>query len=737
MTSLRERLLAAFELEHKEHLTVVREALRAATEPGGPPLDLPEIHRRAHSLKGAARAVDLADVEAVAHRLESVFIGVQRGAVVLDDGAVSQIGRALDAIEDIVAHASRGGPPVEIGALLAGLDRLAGPGDGQPLPPPPPLAELPPPPPLPPADPRQRETPRLVRISSAGLERLLDTASALLPEVEGQAALAQDLRQLSREFATLEQSWRRLRRGLSRHGAGGSDRRMTDAMAAFERRLLQLGGGLVVSQRRHDRGLWSLRRWGNGLADDVRRLRMVPTETQFGMLGRMVRDLARSQGKEVEVDLRGLDVEADRVVLQRLKDPVIHLVRNAVNHGIERPEERIAAGRRAAGRIVFETTTVGNRLCLTIEDDGRGVDTQAVARQGLSRGRLTAEEADALSPARALDLLFEPGFSTADALTEIAGRGMGLPIAQQEVMRLQGTIGLSPRTGGGTVVRIEVPVTLSAQRLVFVQVSGHVLGLPGTDVARLLRVGAETVFTLAGKPSLRLEDDGSGEAADVPLVPLAGLLGLPLPEPGERLAVVVLRAGSRRLAVLVDGLLATRDTVVTTIDEVGLDPERFVGTVVMEDGSPALVLNPTGLLNAAAEIAAAVVAAPRRAAPRRRAHILVVDDSITTRTLEKSILEAHGYRVTQCVDGREALERLHEGGVDLVVSDVEMPRMDGFALLQAVKEDPGLGELPVVLVTSRGSDEDRARGLRLKADAYIVKTRFDQDELLDAIRRLL
>lgn len=741
MTDIRQRLLAAFELEHKEHLTAIRDALRLAENQGAERLDLLEIHRRAHSLKGAARAVDLPEVEAVAHRLESLFLMIQKGERRLEPDLFRLIRHALDAIEDSVAGTGRTGGMADGGAeayaVLSQIDRIVAGGTAEPslpatapLPPAPlsiaPLSAVARPAADGPPSPAAASPPRLVRINAASLEQLLDTASALLPEVEEQATLNHDLRLLGRDMGALEQAWHRLRQVLP----DPPDPRLAESLSLFERRMKAVTSCTRAVRRRQDRALWNLRRWGGGLHDGVRRLRMVPAESQFAGLGRMVRDLARAQGKEVEADLIGLEVEADRMVLQRLKDPVLHLLRNAVSHGIESPEERLNAGKRAAGRVRLEAAVINGRLRVVVEDDGRGIDMARIALEAAARGLIPPNGTIADVPAdQVTGLLAEPGFSTAPAVTEISGRGMGVTIARREVLHLQGQLTIAPRSGGGTVVTVEVPVTLSSQRLLFVSVGGHTLALPAADVVRVMRVKATELLPVGGSPVLRLEDE------DVAVVPLAVLLSLPLPAPSDRIVLVVARLGGRRVALTVDEALVTRDAVVRGIDEVGLDPQRFLGTVLLENGTPALVLNvgflplsPTGL---------ALLPLPAPLAMVRQSHILVVDDSITTRTLEKSILEAHGYRVTLSVDGRDALETLHTQTVDLIVSDVEMPRMDGFTLVQTVKSDPVLADIPVILVTSRASDEDRQRGLLLGADAYIVKTRFDQDELLDGIRRLL
>ncbi|BAI73843.1 two-component hybrid sensor and regulator (plasmid) [Azospirillum sp. B510] len=747
--NIRQRLLAAFDLEHKEHLSAIRNALREAEATGAAP-DLADIHRRAHSLKGAARAVDLPEVEAISHRLEAAFIAVQKGEVPVDAATIGVVRRALDAIEDLVAWSLQGGDAVEVAGTLADLDALAaghdrGPAPARPIGRPPPSPSR-----------RERgidpDSAALVRIAAQGLERLSETASALLPEVEAQAGLGDQLRLLRQDWRALDRAWRHLRVQLGRGALGRrggeqgadrlDDRGALPALMAFERRFRALGGALDAAHRGHDRLLWSMRRWGGGLQQDMRRLRMLPAENQLSGLGRMVRDISRAEGKEVEVDVRGLEVEADRAVLQRLKDPILHIARNAISHGIETPAERLALGKRPAARVTIAASVEGARLRLRIEDDGRGLDRAAILRKAAERGLIDAADlpsgglsaGEDIPLERLTEFLFHPGFSTASHTTELAGRGMGLAIARREVERLQGSLTVTDRPGGGTAVTIEVPLSLLSQRLVFVAVQDQILAIPSADVSQLRTVTAGALFCGIGAPMIRIGEE------EVPVTSLAALLGMEapvVPAADRSLALAVIRAGDRRLALAVDRFVATREAVVTAAAETGLDPGRYLGTVLMDDGGPALVLNIPGLTPPTGSVLPAPVRAAEDAPPDR-AHILVVDDSITTRTLEKSILEAHGYRVTLCVDGREALERLSEGmEVELIISDVEMPRMDGFALLQAVKADRRLAEIPVVLVTSRASDEDRERGLRLGADAYIVKTRFDQNELLAGIRRLL
>jgi two-component system chemotaxis sensor kinase CheA len=732
MKSIRERLLAAFDLEHKDHLTAIRMAL-AAFEEQGAGLDIDEMHRRAHSLKGAARAVDLPAVERLAHHLESVLHAARKaGYFIPTPPAVALIRRALDTIEDITAEgmapgvsgAMAGDAPV-VSALAEALEHLAR--GEMALPPPPGTAPAPSPAAT---TPRTEVTSPLVRIQMEGLERMFATAAALFGDIEGQERLGRDLQDLRRLAGVAGEAWRQVRRLLAVSGRG---HRLASAMQTMDGSLRALAILLESARHTHRRDRWALYQRGKVLRDNVRLLRMAPAETQFGGLGPVVRDLARVEGKEVRVELRGLDVTADRAVLQDLKDPVLHLARNAIHHGIETPDERRATGKAPVGRIVVTTTVAGGRLSVSVEDDGRGIDPATVRAAAVARGLLEPAAAVTASVADLHALLTEPGFSTAPSVTEVAGRGMGLSIVRRAVDSLQGTLTVRSPPGGGTAMTLTVPISLSSQRVVLVTAAGQTFAIRGADMARLHRATAGSLTRLAGRMVVALP------GADLPAVSLAALLGLPCEGPGVAAPLWVVEApgpdGSR--AILVDGAVGTADTVVEAAAAAGLDALRYFGTILTEGSVPVLVLNLPALLDAlppgVGERSGAVPGAEHPAA----ATILVVDDSITTRTLERSILETHGYTVILANDGREALSRLGETTVDLIVSDIEMPVMDGFALLRAVRQTPTLAGIPVILVTSRDRTEDRERGLHLGADAYIVKTRFDQDDLLEGIRRLL
>jgi two-component system chemotaxis sensor kinase CheA len=483
--------------------------------------------------------------------------------------------------------------------------------------------------------------------------------------------------------------------------------------------------------RLQQQGAWALRKLGEQLQQDVRRARMVPAESVFEGFRKMIRDLARDEKKEIEFHVTGFDVEADRMVLQSLKDPVMHLLRNAVDHGIEPPEERKQQGKNPVGHVSLQIEAQGNRLQVTIEDDGRGIDWKQVAAVAERKGLMSGPS----FPRELTRLLFQPGFSTAKLITELSGRGLGLSIVAEAVTRLQGEVSLPERESPGNAIVLTVPLSISTHRLLLVGCQNQTFAIPAHGIEHVDRIKLADAENVEGKPMIRLR------GKILPLLSLAHLLGIgdaAVKVEGELVPVVILRAGEKRVAIAVDALLSQIDGLIKNIAPQLARVKKFVGCVLRGDGSVVLVLSPSELIEASREIDAGPVLMTTKPEPEAKpSSILVVDDSITTRTLEKSILEAHGYQVGVAVDGVEALNYLRSQPTDLVISDIQMPRLDGFGLLEEIKKDNRLTQLPVILVTSRESRTDQERGLALGADAYIVKRKFDQRNLLDTIRQIL
>jgi two-component system chemotaxis sensor kinase CheA len=721
---LQQKLLATFEIEHRDHVEHIRSLLALVERAGtaaGPELE--EVFRRAHSLKGAARAVDLCTIERLAHRLETLFSQVRQGARPLNPPLVAVVQQVLDASEDCMAGLAENRQPRSVATALEAIETVLGI-----------EAEVPDSPREPrPALPafERRET---VRISARNFDGLFRSAAGLVAECQRQHRVTEKLGDLVAAVAQLEKEGEQARRSVvAASGQGGKPvnaTQLADAMHSLECRVRLISRQTRAVYHQHRRGAWALRQLGRQLQQDAGQARLVPAESLLEGYRKVMRDLARDEGKEIRFDGAAAGVHADRRVLEALKDPILHLLRNAVSHGVEAPLARRRKGKPPSGEVSLRIDARGQRLIVTVEDDGRGVDfarvAEIAARDGLAASSLAVEELQAL--------LFSPGFSTAAAVTQLAGRGMGLSVVRETVRRLRGDLDLRPSVSGGTRIVLSVPLSVASQRLLLVTCGGEPFAIPFSGIEGVHRIDPKTVATAGGRPLLSL----GGES--IPLAGLDSLLGLPVtPQPGVRPAVVV-RSGGRRGAVLVDAVVRETEAPIQDLGPAG--SERVSAGAVFDDGSIALVLNPAEMVDwvhcdearpaPAAKAEAAPVASPRDASP-----ILVVDDSLTTRTLQRSILEAHGYRVRLAVDGVEALARLREERPGLVIADIEMPRLDGFGLLEAIKRDNSLETIPVIIVTSLERREDRERGLAMGADAYIVKQKFDQEELLAVVRQIL
>ncbi|MGU3361474.1 response regulator [Methylobacterium sp. M6A4_1b] len=734
---IRQLLLAAFEVEHREHIDAIRAALGGEGSEHVP--DWNDVFRRAHSLKGASRAVDLPAVEAVAHRLETLFERVVAQETGLSRTDTAAVHLALDRIEAYVAGLTDGAGPDMPGDALSALDRALDPQAIAVPEPAPPASPAPGVLPVPPAPkPVQAEVPgegaqTLLRVPADAVEALTRATHELASALGGEAVLADGIARLGRRAADLARLTER------RRGARGSE---TEAdVRALETGLLALARDAADLIRVRSALASSVDGAMSRVAGEAERLALVPAETAFGGFARALRDHAREADRTIEVTARGLDLPVDRGMLQILKDPVLHALRNALSHGAESPETRRRLGKPEALAIGLDVEVQGGRLVVRVHDDGRGPDLAAIAETARRRG-LLGPDADP-APEALLALVFEPGFSTASAIDTLSGRGIGLSVVADAVRRLGGTVRLGPRSPFGTELVMALPLAAARRAMLLVRAGGIIYAIPSVSAERLLRLDRGDLAQVMGRTVAQVEIDGS--AVSLPVLDLGVLLGLPDPaEGGETTrSAILLRGNGRRCVLAVDALSDVTTLRVLPAPPIGTDPRLITGTVILPGDRPALVLDAEGLVARAGEAGAAAAPQPTGTrgtiAQTPRSTILVVDDSITTRTLEKGILEAAGYRVVVCVDGQDALDRLRAGiePVDLVVADVEMPRLDGFGLLKALRADEAFARLPIVLMTSRGDAEDVARGLDLGADAYLTKQTFDQRKLLDTIGQLL
>lgn len=478
------------------------------------------------------------------------------------------------------------------------------------------------------------------------------------------------------------------------------------------------------------------------LEDGIRDARMLPLSTLFGLFPRTVRDLAREEGKEVEFVVEGGETRADKRIVEEMKDPLMHLLRNAVDHGIESPEDRESAGKTRTARLLLRGRQQGRNVAVEIQDDGRGLDAEKIKSVAVSRGVITAEQAALLSAEQAYELIFLPGFSTKSMITDVSGRGVGMDVVRNNVELLKGSIEVESNLSAGTTFRVILPTALTTTRVLLVQVAGQTFAIPTEFVEMTQMVDRNEIFSIEGRSTVKLGEE---------LVSIARLaLLLELPEnPGansgesSRLAhSFVIRSGENRLALLVDDLLDEQEIIFKAPGGILAGVRNVAGMTILESGTVCVVLNPRDLLGS--EIGRWVQADAREVQdPEReeaRVHtVLLAEDSITTRMQEKRILERAGFQVVVAVDGQEAYQKLtaNPGKIDAIVSDVEMPNMDGFTFTAKVRAHEEFRELPVVLVTTLSTEEHRRRGMEAGANAYITKSSFNQAILLDTLRRLL
>ena len=553
------------------------------------------------------------------------------------------------------------------------------------------------------------------------------------------ARLAGRLEQWRKEWAKVQPRTRALRQPLDgqRDAAASPDLHGLAEFFDWNHDYLRALEGKVTALRRtaeQDRLL--IGKLVDDLLQNSKKLLMLPLATLAGLLSKLVRDQCRDQGKEAELTMRGEEVTIDKRILEQLKDPLVHLLRNCIDHGIETPEQRGRAGKPSRAEITLTVSPVNsNQVEISVSDDGAGIDVEKVKAAALKRGIVAPNASDQLSEAAALALVFETEVSTSPMITRVSGRGLGLAIVREKAEKLGGRVAIESRRGSGTTIRMTLPLTLATFRGVLVESARRLFILPTAQVERVTRFKPQEVQTVEGRRTLAL----NGRA--VALVDLAEVLQLPAtpPKPGapETTPILVLGAGEQRVAFAVDAVLDEREVLVKRLAKPLSRVRNIAGATVLGSGEVAPILNVADLLKSARTAGGGVRTAPAAtpsAAPAKR--ILVVEDSITSRMLLKGILESAGYEVKTAVDGIDAFTALRAERFDLVVSDVEMPRMDGFDLTARIRADRALAEVPVVLVTALESREDRERGIDVGANAYLVKSNLDQSDLLEALRRL-
>jgi len=471
--------------------------------------------------------------------------------------------------------------------------------------------------------------------------------------------------------------------------------------------------------------------------DDMKKVTMLPFSSLSQIFPKMVRDLCRVQAKTVDFKIIGNSVEIDRRILEELKDPLVHLLRNAVDHGIETTEIRKKLQKNERASLVLSISqTLGNKVEIIVEDDGKGIDLDRVRREAVKRGMITEKDADRLTEKENLSLIFQSELSTSPIITQISGRGLGLSIVQERIQKLGGMLTVESEFGQKTLFRMMVPITLATSRGILVQVQNNLFVVPVTYVERVMRVETKSVKTVENKATITLE----GEVLS--FVSLADLLEMPLgekPDNQKHMPVVVLEVSGKHIACQVDAVLGEQEVLVKSLGKQLSRVKNIAGATILGSGKVVPMLNVHDLIKSSGRMTSTqpIITEDDDTKVTQGKSILVAEDSITSRMLIQNILESADYEVTTAVDGLDAYTQFKSSNFDLVVSDVEMPKMNGFELTAKIREDKQRAETPVVLVTSLQSSEDRKRGIDAGANAYIVKSNFDQSNLLEVIARLI
>lgn len=748
------RLLATFNIEAREHIHAIASGLielERAAPPETHAAVLDTTFRAAHSLKGAARTVKVTNIEILCQALEGIFAALKREDLGVSPELFDLLHRVVDALTRLLQPADTESAVVQqpgitdlVRSLQAALTGHSPPqraesanitddaawavGAAQPG------AAL------------KRDVVDTVRVTTAKLDAVLRQAEELLSVKLASALQARRLRRCHAQLADWKKKWAKLRpelRRIRRHSDGAE---VSSGWVQAEEFLqwnqvfvesLEVELADLAKSADHEQRSTGMR--VDGLLDDMTRVVMQPFSTLLDVLPRWVRDLSREQGKAVELRVTGDDIEIDRRILEEMKDPLIHMVRNCLDHGIEPPAARERAGKPPhAALTIGICARNGSNVELLFADDGAGIDASAVKDSAVRLGYLSPEKVQALSDQEAVYLVFQSGVSTSPIITDLSGRGLGLAIVKEKVEKLGGSLHLETRLGQGTRFRIMLPTTLARFRGLVVVAAGHLFVLPTSNVQRVVRLGNDDIKTVGNRETIAL----GGQA--VSLARLFTVLELPQgtarkAEPATQYAVV-LTSGHQRIAFVVDEVVNEQEVLVKPLGKQLARVRNVAGATILGDGKVVPVLNIADLMQSAVRASESTVripAAPAEAPDNARKSVLVAEDSITSRILLKNILEAAGYQVETALDGVDAFTKLRSGEFDLVVSDVDMPRLNGFGLTAKVRSERQFADLPVVLVTALESREDRERGIDVGANAYIAKSSFDQSNLLEVIRRLV
>ena len=709
---------------------------------------LAELMRAAHSLKGAARIVGRGAAVRIAHAMEDSFLAAQKQGVPPSGELTTALLAGVDFIHRIAQVSDAGleaweaSRQAEIEELLATISSRGSTGEPR-------STQISPAsaqaesmtaeakdrePEIPKDDKKSAaQSDRNLRVSADHLNQLMGLAGEALVTARWIDEFSTEMLRLKRRQRQLDQSLEGLRDLLP---PGALDERAVGKLN--ELRDLATAGRQSLGERLTDLELFDRRfvNFSTRLYHAVLDCRMRPFSEGVQGFQRMLRDVARSLGKVVKLVVQGEATPVDRDILERLKAPLDHLVRNALDHGIESPDERRAGGKPEEGTIQIEARHHAGMLRVTVGDDGCGVNLEVIRRVVVLRGLTSAESAQRMTEAELLEFLFLPGFSVRESVSEISGRGVGLDVVQTMVKEVGGRVSIRTQSGRGTRFELELPLTLSTARTLLAEIGGEPFAFPLTRIDQAVRVPRDRIESLQGRQHFTLAEEQIG------IVPAHQALDLENPPPSDGdVSVIVLGGKGARYGLVIDRFLGERELVVRPLDPRVGKLKNISSAALMPDGSPVLIVDVDDLKRSIENLVSGQLlrVGGQAVAPalKEKKRLLVVDDSLTVRELERKLLGSRGYSVDVAIDGMDGWNAVRTGHYDLVVTDVDMPRLDGIELLKLIRKDAHLSALPVVIVSYKDRQEDRRRGLEAGADYYLTKASFHDETLLQVVADLV
>jgi len=732
-------MLDLFRMEAEGQAQILTNGLLAMERGGGDASTVESLMRAAHSIKGAAAIVGLDVVIQLAHAMEDTFIAAQHQRLVLTPERIDVLLSCVDLIYQVSLQAEStvaawlGEHRERITSLMlavTGIDQIA---SRPPLPAPDVAAAGEAAPAAPEeAAPAARSTGTAPRAQAHNYERLLALASESRINAHQMHPFIAATQRFKRNQRSLFQAMEQLHDAIL---AGGNAHLIDQSMQAMQRShpLKQFVLGHLADMENYERRLIGV---AEKLVDEVLTLRMRPFRDGVQHFPRMVRDLARGLGKEAQLVILGEDTLVDRDILAGIESPLNHILRNAVDHGIEAPEYRLALGKPALGTITLEARHRAGMLSIEISDDGRGVDLERIRANVTTRKLASPGMAAAMSQVELMEFLFLPAFSLKETTSEVSGRGVGMDIVLQTVREQNGSVHLDTEAGRWFRTSITLPLTQSIVRTLVVDVQGEAYAIPIVKVERVLKVARGAIHTLENKQFFDFGGEHLGLVAASQVLELGTMQG-----GADELAVVVIGTGARRYALVVDAIRGEQSLAVQALDPIFGKMRDISSAALLDDGAPVLILDVPDLLlsidKLLGEGGLQQLAHGDGREQRRAKRILVVDDSLTVREMERKLLQARGYAVDIAIDGIDGWNVVRSGDYDLVITDVDMPRMDGIELVALIKKDVHLHKLPVMIVSYKDRAEDRARGMTAGADYYLTKGSFHDETLLDAVFELI